>query len=118
MDERSYMLTYAVERLKYIANVTCQDMSTLCDNYWVEFAPYRHRSDVLTLRWAHSAQYNVHQAQAAHRKAMDQQDRSSRACGEVVSDNMGMYGELHSSLEARHFEPGHVGPGIGTPSLL
>jgi len=31
---------------------------------------------------------------------MDQQDRSSRACGEVVSDNMGMYGELHSSLEA------------------
>ncbi len=52
------------------------------------------------LRWAHSAQYNVHQAQAAHRKAMDQQDRSSRACGEVVSDNMGMYGELHHSLEA------------------
>ena len=52
------------------------------------------------LRWAQSAQYNVHQAQAAHRKAMDQQDRSSRACGEVVSDNMGMYGELHSSLEA------------------
>ena len=34
---------------------------------------------------------------------MDQQDRSSRACGEVVSDNMGMYGELHSSLEA-HLE--------------
>lgn len=52
------------------------------------------------LRWAHSAQYNVHQAQTAHRKAMDQQDRSSRACGEVVSDNMGMYGELHHSLEA------------------
>lgn len=89
-------------------------------SYWVEFAPYhRHRSDVLTLRWAHSAQYNVHQAQAAHRKAMDQQDRSSRACGEVVSDNMGMYGELHSSLEARHFEPmGHAGYGTGKPSLL
>lgn len=52
-----------------------------------------------TQEWAQSAQYNVHQAQAAHRKAMDQQDRSSRACGEVVSDNMGMYGELHSSLE-------------------
>lgn len=82
-------------------------MSTLCDNHFVEFAPYhRHHSEHgLTLRWAHSAQYNVHQAQAAHRKAMDQQDRSSRACGEVVSDNMGMYGELHSSLEACHFEP-------------
>ncbi|CAK9006494.1 Probable voltage-dependent N-type calcium channel subunit alpha-1B (DOE-4) (Voltage-gated calcium channel subunit alpha Cav2.2) [Durusdinium trenchii] len=45
------------------------------------------------------AQYNMYQAQSAHRKAMDQQDRSSRAHGEVMTENMGMYSELHNSLE-------------------
>eukprot|EP00913_Durusdinium_trenchii_P009399 g8834.t1 len=52
-----------------------------------------------TQEWAQSAQYNMYQAQSAHRKAMDQQDRSSRAHGEVMTENMGMYSELHNSLE-------------------
>lgn len=54
-----------------------------------------------TQEWAQSAHYNMYQAQATHRKAVDQQDRSSRAHEEVMSDNLGMYNELHSSLEQK-----------------
>lgn len=43
-----------------------------------------------TQEWAQSAHYNMYQAQATHRKAVDQQDRSSRAHEEVISDNLGM----------------------------
>ncbi|CAK9065848.1 Hypothetical protein (Fragment), partial [Durusdinium trenchii] len=44
---------------------------------------------------------NMFQAKSAHRKAIDQQDRSSRAHDEAMSDNMGMYHELQSSLEQK-----------------
>lgn len=54
-----------------------------------------------TQEWAQSAHYNMYQAQATHRKAVDQQDRSSRAHEEVISDNLGMYNELHGSLEQK-----------------
>eukprot|EP00438_Fugacium_kawagutii_P017184 Skav215698 [mRNA] locus=scaffold3538:117148:117912:+ [translate_table: standard] len=66
-----------------------------------------------TQEWAQSARSNVYQAQAVHRKAMDQHDRSTRVHEEVMSDNLGMqhgesgwrhfseYNELHSSLEQK-----------------
>lgn len=43
-----------------------------------------------TQEWAQSSQYNMHQAQAAHRKALDQQDRSSRVHEGVMADNLSM----------------------------
>ncbi|CAK9065837.1 Hypothetical protein (Fragment), partial [Durusdinium trenchii] len=42
-----------------------------------------------TQEWALSAHQNMFQAKSAHRKAIDQQDRSSRAHDEAMSDNMG-----------------------------
>ncbi|CAK9073203.1 unnamed protein product [Durusdinium trenchii] len=54
-----------------------------------------------TQEWALSAHQNMFQAKSAHRKAIDQQDRSSRAHDEAMSDNMGMYHELQSSLEQK-----------------
>eukprot|EP00434_Breviolum_minutum_P001204 symbB.v1.2.001053.t1/scaffold33.1/size517934/5 len=54
-----------------------------------------------TQEWAQSAHHNMFQAQRSHRKAMSQQDQSSRAHEEAMSDNMGMYNELHSSLEQK-----------------
>ncbi|CAJ1401656.1 unnamed protein product [Effrenium voratum] len=54
-----------------------------------------------TQEWVQHAQYNMYSAQSTHRKAMDQQDRSNRTHGEVMSDNMGMYNELHTSLEQK-----------------
>ena len=54
-----------------------------------------------TQEWAQSAHHNMFQAQRSHRKAMSQQDQSNRAHEEAMSDNMGMYNELHSSLEQK-----------------
>lgn len=52
-----------------------------------------------TQEWVQHAHFNMHQAQSTHRKAHDQQERSAKAHSEVMSDNMGMYGELHTSLD-------------------
>eukprot|EP00439_Symbiodinium_sp_Y106_P081264 s42_g20.t1 len=52
-----------------------------------------------TQDWVQHAQFNMYQAQSTHRKAHDQQERSAKAHSEVMSDNMGMYGELHTSLD-------------------
>lgn len=60
-----------------------------------------------TQEWAQSSQYNMHQAQAAHRKALDQQDRSSRVHEGVMADNLSMRREctkrqLHSHWMLPH----------------
>lgn len=41
----------------------------------------------------------MYQAQSAHRKAIDQQDRSVRAHGDVVTDNMRMYSVFWPRIE-------------------
>ena len=54
-----------------------------------------------TQEWAQSSQFNMYQAQMAHRRAIEQLDRSARAHEDVFSDSLGMHHELHSSLEQK-----------------
>eukprot|EP00440_Ansanella_granifera_P066686 gb/GFBE01072320.1/.p1 GENE.gb/GFBE01072320.1/~~gb/GFBE01072320.1/.p1 ORF type:complete len:456 (+),score=118.07 gb/GFBE01072320.1/:1-1368(+) len=54
-----------------------------------------------TQEWMQHAQYNMYQAQHSHRKAEGQHDRSRRAHNEVMSENLSMYNELHTSLEQK-----------------
>jgi len=54
-----------------------------------------------TQEWVQHAHYNMYQAQHAHKKAEMQKEQSRRAHGEVMSDNLSMYSELHSNLEQK-----------------
>mmetsp|Transcript_55685 Transcript_55685/g.162840 ORF Transcript_55685/g.162840 Transcript_55685/m.162840 type:complete len:118 (+) Transcript_55685:103-456(+) len=54
-----------------------------------------------TNEWHQSSSLNMTQAQQAHRRAHQQNGLSQRAHEETTSDNLGMYGEVHSSLRQK-----------------
>lgn len=54
-----------------------------------------------TQEWVQHAHYNMYQAQHTQKKAQGQHDTSFKAHSEVMSDNLNMYNELHSTLETK-----------------
>jgi len=54
-----------------------------------------------TQEWHSSAQMNMSQASFAQKKSAKQCDTSRKAHDSTVTDNLGMYNELHGSLEAK-----------------